>query len=202
MCTKSTAACSSRANIRLRVQACQSRRGRCRSPRRRMFGYEFVFSFYFGVLLSYHHLSYHHLSSVAVWGRAFIGSPGVWCRRKNLTWYKPRNACPTPEILSSLTAFTSPPTLPFTSSQQEGDKSLNNFECPGCAKRKGGQYTHGNIDIDALKERGVAVAAVAPAEATPQGDEEAGNDDVVSNACTWPPPEAEYFFGETYLGRL
>lgn len=50
--------------------------------------------------------------------------------------------------------------------------------------------------MDALKERGVAAASVAPAEAAPQGDEEAGGDDVVSNACTWPPPEAEYFFGE------
>lgn len=79
---------------------------------------------------------------------------------------------------------------------QEGDKSLNNFECPGCAKKKGGQYTHGAIDMDALKERGVAAAALAPADAASQGDEEAGSDEVVSNACTWPPPEAEYFFGE------
>lgn len=50
--------------------------------------------------------------------------------------------------------------------------------------------------MDALKERGVAAAAVAPSEAAPQGDEEAGSDDLVSNTCTWPPPEAEYFFGE------
>lgn len=50
--------------------------------------------------------------------------------------------------------------------------------------------------MDALKERGIAAAAVVPAEAAPQGDEEAGSDEVVSNACTWPPPEAEYFFGE------
>eukprot|EP00752_Nemacystus_decipiens_P009884 g8817.t1 len=85
---------------------------------------------------------------------------------------------------------------------KEGDKSLNNFECPGCAKKKGGQYTHGTIDMDALKERGIAAAAVTPGEAAPQGDEEAGSDDVVSNACTWPPPEAEYFFGTLDLTRL
>lgn len=82
---------------------------------------------------------------------------------------------------------------------QEGDKSLNNFECPGCAQKKGGQYTHGKIDMDALKERGVSAAAVAPAEASPQGEEEAGGDDPASNTCTWPPPEAEYFFGEQTL---
>lgn len=84
---------------------------------------------------------------------------------------------------------------------QEGDKSLNNFECPGCAKKKGGQYTHGTIDMNALKERGVAAAAVAPVEAAPQGEEEAGGDDAVNNTCTWPPPEAEYFFGEQPLAR-
>eukprot|EP00903_Cladosiphon_okamuranus_P013909 g12937.t1 len=85
---------------------------------------------------------------------------------------------------------------------KEGDKSLSNFECPGCAKKKGVQYIHGTIDMDALKERGVAAAAVAPAEAAPQGDEEASSDDVVSSACTWPPPEAENFFGTLDLTQL
>lgn len=85
---------------------------------------------------------------------------------------------------------------------QEGDKSLKNFECPGCAQKKGGQYTHGKIDMDALKERGVSAAAVAPAEVAPQGEEEAGGDDPASNTCTWPPPEAEYFFGEHRMTSL
>ncbi|CBJ26123.1 conserved unknown protein [Ectocarpus siliculosus] len=85
---------------------------------------------------------------------------------------------------------------------KEGDKSLNNFECPGCAKKKGGQYTHGTIDMNALKERGVAAAAVAPVEAAPQGEEETGGDDPVSNTCMWPPPEAEYFFGTLDLTQL
>lgn len=53
--------------------------------------------------------------------------------------------------------------------------------------------------MDAVKERGVAAAALAPAEAAPQGDEEADSDDLASKTCTWPPPEAEYFFGEKRL---
>lgn len=84
---------------------------------------------------------------------------------------------------------------------QEGDKSLTNFECPGCAKRKGGHYSYGKIDMDALRERGVSVAAVVEATVT-QGEEEAGGGELGSNACTWPPPEAEYFFGEEALRCL
>lgn len=79
--------------------------------------------------------------------------------------------------------------------KQEGEgKTLSSFECPRCAKKNGGQYMYGNVDEDALRERGVAAAAVA--ETTSQGDEEAGNSELASNTCTWPPPEAEYFFGE------
>lgn len=53
--------------------------------------------------------------------------------------------------------------------------------------------------MDALKERGVAAAALAPTEAVPQGDEEADSEELASKTCTWPPPEAEYFFGEKRL---
>ncbi len=53
--------------------------------------------------------------------------------------------------------------------------------------------------MDALRERGVAAAALAPTEAVPQGDEEADSEELASKTCTWPPPEAEYFFGEKRL---
>lgn len=83
----------------------------------------------------------------------------------------------------------------YVVTEQEGDKSLTNFQCPGCAKGKGGQYMYGTVDVDALRERGVTAAAVV-VEAATQGEEEAGGSELASNTCTWPPSEAEYFFGE------
>lgn len=60
---------------------------------------------------------------------------------------------------------------------------------------------YGKIDMDALRERGVAAAAVAEA-ATPGEEEGTSGGELASNTCTWPPPEAEYFFGEnTWLGK-
>lgn len=82
----------------------------------------------------------------------------------------------------------------FVVTGQEGDKSLTNFQCPACAKGKGGQYMYGTVDVEALRERGVTAAAVV--EPATQGEEEAGGSELVSNTCTWPPSEAEYFFGE------
>lgn len=54
---------------------------------------------------------------------------------------------------------------------------------------------YGTVDVDALRERGVTAAAVV-VEAATQGEEEAGGSELASNTCTWPPSEAEYFFGE------
>lgn len=49
--------------------------------------------------------------------------------------------------------------------------------------------------MDALRERGVT-APVAVVEVTPPQGEEGAGGEVASNTCTWPPPEAEYFFGK------
>lgn len=84
--------------------------------------------------------------------------------------------------------------------QQEAEgKSLNNFECPGCAKKKGGQYTYGVIDLEALRQQGVTPTPIL--EGPAQGEEDAGGSEVSSNTCTWPPPDAEYFFGECFCAR-
>lgn len=84
---------------------------------------------------------------------------------------------------------------------QEGDgKSLSNFECPGCAEKRGVPYANGKVDAEDLRERAGAAAAVI--EAPPQGDEETSGGELASNTCTWPPPEAEYFFGEQRLETL
>lgn len=84
---------------------------------------------------------------------------------------------------------------------QEGDgKNLSNFECPGCAEKKGVPYAYGKVDTEDLRERAGA-AAVVP-EAPLQGDEETVGGELATNTCTWPPPEAEYFFGEMTPGKL
>lgn len=80
-------------------------------------------------------------------------------------------------------------------SYQEGEgKNLTNFECPGCAERKGVPYAYGKVDMEGLRERAGAAAPVA--EVSPQAEEEPAGSEPASKTCTWPPPEAEYFFGE------
>lgn len=78
---------------------------------------------------------------------------------------------------------------------QEGEgKNLTNFECPGCAERKGVPYAYGKVDLEEVRDR--AAAAASPAmEVAPQTEEEPSSTDVVSKTCTWPPPDAEDFFG-------
>lgn len=83
----------------------------------------------------------------------------------------------------------------MTSNKEGEGKNLTNFECPGCAERRGVPYVHGKVNLKELRDR--AAAAAAPVvEVIPQGDEESSGSDVTSKTCTWPPPEAEYFFGE------
>lgn len=53
---------------------------------------------------------------------------------------------------------------------------------------------YGKLDLEALRERGIASPAIVPDVSTEE-DCNSGCE-VTHTTCTWPPPEAEYFFGE------
>lgn len=48
--------------------------------------------------------------------------------------------------------------------------------------------------MEGLRER--APGATPASEVSTQADEEPTGSEPASKICTWPPPEAEYFFGE------
>ena len=50
--------------------------------------------------------------------------------------------------------------------------------------------------MEALRERGVSAAAVVPDISTSAEEEAESGGEVAGSPCTWPPSEAEYFFGE------
>lgn len=58
-------------------------------------------------------------------------------------------------------------------------------------------YAYGKVDMEALRERAGAAAPVA--EVLPQAEEEPASSEPASKTCTWPPLEAEYFFGENAI---
>lgn len=55
---------------------------------------------------------------------------------------------------------------------------------------------YGKLDLEALRERGIAAPAVVPDVSTEEDVNSGG--EVTHTTCTWPPPEAEYFFGECF----